>query len=319
MPVGVAGVATVIAASAFEQTIQDTLDDIVYQRSLLSFETRHMRVEDVPMDNGTVQVLVVRVKTEAGEVVKRIPLSTVESVTIANEENHTFTIKSTALASTKGSVGSLTLRVSTHPLLMAWVNGLRALTGDLPVEPTIKDFTRQPSMPLVIAGIKKPTTNRRESTPQQGGDVHVVEHNDIKPPDDRSAWAPPPEPDMCWKFPLVLLLMTALTVKLGLMQHTWPRGRCCDRPCLALPDVRALGFLAALRHRRGRRAKAYRGERLRGAQLPPPSRRRPCPLPATPPPATYQPHAPTHPPALAPGTRTGSGTVTRTRQSRLPR
>ena len=246
MPVGVAGVASVIAASAFEKSIQDALDGIVYQRSLLSYETRHMRVEDVPTTNGTEQVLVVRIKSPSGEVAKRVPLSTVESVTIANEENHTFTVKSTALASTKGSVGSLTLRVGTHPLLMAWVNGLRSLTGDPPIEPTIKDFTRQPSMPLVIAGIKKPTTNRRETTPQQGGDVHVVEHNNVKPPDDRSAWDPPPEPDMCWKFPLVLLLMTALTVKLGLMQHTWPRGRCCDRPCLALPDVRALGFLAAL-------------------------------------------------------------------------
>ena len=279
MPVGVAGVATVIAASAFEQTIQDTLDDIVYQRSLLSFETRHMRVEDVPMDNGTVQVLVVRVKTEAGEVVKRIPLSTVESVTIANEENHTFTVKSTALATTKGGVGSLTLRVETHQLLMKWVNGLRALNGDPPVEPIIKDFTPQPS-----TDINKPARN--SGGVSQGGDVHVVGHNDIKAPAEREAWAPPTEPDMCWKFPLVLFLMTALTVKLGHMhmQHTWPRGRCCNRPCLALPDVRALGFLAALRHRRGRRAEAYRGERLRGAQLPPPSRRRPCPLPATTPP-----------------------------------
>ena len=237
MPVGVAAVSTVIAASAFEQTIQNTLDDIVYQRSLLSFETRHMRVEDVPMDDGgTLQVLVIRVKSPAGEVAKRVPLSTVESVDIANEENHTFTIKSSALADKKGGVGSVTLRVESHQLLMKWVNGLRSLTGEPPVETTIKDFTSQSS-----TNINKPARH-----PSQGGDVHVVGHNELKPPEEREAWAPPAEPDMCWKFPLVLLLMTALTVKLGLMQHTWPRGRCCDRPCLALPDVRALGFLAAL-------------------------------------------------------------------------
>ena len=271
MPVGVAGVASVIAASAFEKSIQDALDGIVYQRSLLSYETRHMRVEEVPTANGTEQVLVFRIKSPSGEVVKRVPLSSVESVTITNEENHTFTVKSTALASTKGSV---TLRVETHPLLMDWVNGLRALTGDPPLEPTIKDFSkRRPSQPLVVADIKKPARNRRESTPQQGGEVQVVEHNDIKPPDDRTAWAPPSEPDMCWKFPLVLLLMTALTVKARAhaahMTARAIRGRCCDRLCSALPGVRALGFLTALRHGRGRRAEAYRGERARGAQLPP--------------------------------------------------
>jgi len=203
MPVGVAAVSTVIAASAFEQTIQNTLDDIVYQRSLLSFETRHMRVEDVPMDDGgTLQVLVIRVKSPAGEVAKRVPLSTVESVDIANEENHTFTIKSSALADKKGGVGSVTLRVESHQLLMKWVNGLRSLTGEPPVETTIKDFTSQSS-----TNINKPARH-----PSQGGDVHFVGHNELKPPEEREAWAPPAEPDMCWKFPLVLLLMTALTM-----------------------------------------------------------------------------------------------------------
>ena len=218
MPAGAAAVASVIAASAYEQKIQEALDGIVYQRSLLSYETRHMRVEDETTDNGVEQVLVIRIKAPSGEVAKRVPISTIESVTIANEENHTFTIKSNALASSKGQVGSLTLRVSTHPLLMDWVNGLRGLTGERPVQPTL-DFSPPNSVPLVIAA-----DDKKKNRSHEGGDVHIVEHKDIKTPDDRDGWEPPAEPDICWKFPLVLLLMIALTVKLGHMQHKWPRG-----------------------------------------------------------------------------------------------
>ena len=161
MPAGAAAVATVIAASAYEQTIQEALDGIVYQRSLLSYETRHMRVEDETTDNGVEQLLVIRIKAPSGEVAKRVPISTIESVTIANEENHTFTIKSTALASSKGQVGSLTLRVSTHPLLMDWVNGLRGLTGERPVQPTL-DFSPPNSVPLVIAADDKKKNRSHE-------------------------------------------------------------------------------------------------------------------------------------------------------------
>ena len=70
MPAGAAAVATVIAASAYEQTIQEALDGIVYQRSLLSYETRHMRVEDETTDNGVEQVLVIRIKGPSGEMAK---------------------------------------------------------------------------------------------------------------------------------------------------------------------------------------------------------------------------------------------------------
>ena len=291
MPVAVAGVASVLAASAFEETIQRTLDSIVYQRSLLSYETRHMRVEKVPTADGAEQVLVIRIKSPTGEVAKRVPLISITSVTIANEENHTFTVTSTILSTKVGGVGRLTLRVNTHALLMTWVNGLRGFIGEAPLEPTIEDFSAKYKKPA-----KTPSrlAAQVEEAQQQGTDVQVVHDADDKPPDDRAISSPPPELDMWWKFPVVLLLMTALTVSTGhLRTHgcggAGEGGDAVTPFCLTLlSGRRALRVLAAFRHGRCRRAEADRIERLRGARtptcasgpawLPPPPHTHPTPL-----------------------------------------
>jgi hypothetical protein len=195
----VAGMASaaVLATAALEGT--------VYTRSLFSYETRHMRVEE---DEDGEHVLVLRIKSPTGQLLKKIPLETITSVKLVDELHHTFTITSTALTVVDGRVGTVTVRVNeSHAVLMLWVNGLKALIGEAQAKPALKSLRPDPR--------KGPMSSQlaQRGSLLDGTAIEVVEHRRFTWAPDAAGWEP--GQNLWWRLPVVIILITALTVIFG--------------------------------------------------------------------------------------------------------
>ena len=102
----------------------EQMEGTLWKKGWASYEKRHVCVEE--NENGEL-CLVVRIKTREGKVDTKLPLASLETVDVVNEQTYEFVVAAA------GDI-TLRLRVETRSEFAQWVNGLRAVLGMPDVE-----------------------------------------------------------------------------------------------------------------------------------------------------------------------------------------